>query len=88
MFRISLHVNIQNDSTLDKSFETFEIDPPTMARFLIYLSLDSPLCFLLTLKAPSKICSRRHSKKNIFFLEMADNSHEMSRLIFYEKKIK
>ena len=36
----------------------------------------------LTLKVPSKICSRRH------FSEQADDSHEMSRLVFSGKKIK
>ena len=43
----------------------------------------------LTFKVSSKICSRQHS---IFFYFMwivclADNSHEISRLIFYEKII-
>ena len=56
----------------------------------------------LTLKAPSKICSRRHSIFFFFFFFkyfrqnkswhfmwivcQADNSHEMSRLVFSEKK--
>ena len=37
---------------------------------------------VLTLKAPIKICSRRHLN---FFFYFSDDSYEMSRLVFSEK---
>ena len=60
--------------------------------FDCWLVLPFAIVDFLSLKAASKICSRRHSK-NFIFLEtkpwnfmwiicLADDSHEMSRLIF------
>ena len=65
-------------SKMYPTFPILYIVKPLLCKIIL-----AGLC--LTLKAPSKICSRRYSKKNFLHFRwtvcQADNSHEISRLV-------